>query len=625
MEEFQFMKKIKNVTPLYTQALNGIRVKEHPVSYVFDEVGCGKTISAIIAMASIIEQKENEKRNGKEFQYKILVVTPKSVCNQFEIEIKEKLNVDSLVVENIAFKNNNKLKNAIKNIKDCKQIIVVSNPHKVGKLVDGIQWDLVIIDEAHDIICNSQAQTYNYYAYNMRKQTNETSNKIDEAYNDFCNSFDSEKSSMEESRKIFFEERKEYIEYIENVEKNIALARFAKSVAVEEYRRYKNWGPIRIVLERRDNQNALFQHICKLNSAKVMFLTATPYKYDKEFDFINYTLVGTKITTKSVIIHKDNFPDLEWVSSLYSLTENGHAEMKNSNTSLMFKEIVQSIPLEKDEKVKKIEGKERKIEIWDEVSDEDGNKKINKNLLHDKLLGDKGILKSNVGQKNRVIIFVSNSKEGQVIFKKIFPDVDYKIDEDYAHNYTDQNSKLSCEFIMNKFGNASNLKDYSKEPEQSSATVIPDILIVTWQVAQVGVNLPTYNYVINYHIPPVPGYLEQRYGRIDRLNSKNNPLYNIYYLDAETSTQVYRVNLIQALCRYKKEIMDIPHNLPVKNLLICKELTIGKIDCEDLYKSLAYYIYSYLSLNKFEIDEYVHKLNQANDKLFEVYYENKTS
>ena len=44
-------------------------------------------------------------------------------------------------------------------------------------------------------------------------------------------------------------------------------------------------------------------------------------------------------------------------------------------------------------------------------------------------------------------------------------------------------------------------KKYSKENKN-----IPDILIVTWQVAQVGINLPTYNHVINYHIPSVPGY-----------------------------------------------------------------------------------------------------------------------
>jgi hypothetical protein len=142
------------------------------------------------------------------------------------------------------------------------------------------------------------------------------------------------------------------------------------------------------------------------------------------------------------------------------------------------------------------------------------------------------------------------------------------------------------------------LNIYSKEPDDNSGISIPDILIVTWQVAQVGVNLPTYNYVINYHIPKVPGNLEQRYGRIDRLNSKCKDLYNIYHLDKTPSTQVYRANLIYALYEYYDGIVDTPHNLPVKNLLICKGLQLKEINCDDLYQSLATYICYYYSVTK---------------------------
>ena len=36
----------------------------------------------------------------------------------------------------------------------------MSNPHKIGYL-NGKEkrWDLVVIDEAHDLICNNQKQT----------------------------------------------------------------------------------------------------------------------------------------------------------------------------------------------------------------------------------------------------------------------------------------------------------------------------------------------------------------------------------------------------------------------------------------------------------------------------------
>lgn len=609
----EFMGKIKNVAPLYTQALNGLRVKKHEVTYIFDEVGCGKTVSAIIAIASIIEEKEG--------QYKILVLTPKSVCVQFTDEIRDKLNVESLNIMNIAFFDNNKLAKEIKIIKKSEKIIVVSNPNKAEKLINAInqKWDLIIIDEAHDIICNSQAQTANFYdyeKYNRSTKKYTLCNRIDEEYNKFLEEYENKLVNKKEL-KDFFAKRKDLIESYKK--ENESIAQFAKSIVVEEYNRYIGHGVIKIVEERRDNKNALFSAICKLKTEKVMFLTATPYKYDKDFDFINYALAGTKMTTENGILYLEKLPNLEWVSDVYTLNSNneGKQKMEASNTSLMFKEIAQAIPLSGCSSL--VKGKERKVEVWDEKQDN--------NVLREKLFGEKGIFSRTDEQNqdrnpNRVIFFVSNSNEGKILFNKIFPQVQHDIASG-KHIYTCKDRNVTCEFIMNKFGNASNLKKYSKESEENNIK-IPDILIVTWQVAQVGVNLPTYNYVINYHIPPVPGYLEQRYGRIDRLNSEKNPLHNIYYLDNNPSTQVYRANLIKALWNYKKEIMDVPHNLPVKNLLICKELQVEKIDCKKLYESLAYYIFSYIELNKSNEDVDVKGvLESLSENGFCIEYDNK--
>ena len=65
----------ENFNLLYTQMLNGKRIRSEKtgVVYVFDEVGCGKTVSAIIAIASVIKEKQMENEG-----YKILVLTQKS-------------------------------------------------------------------------------------------------------------------------------------------------------------------------------------------------------------------------------------------------------------------------------------------------------------------------------------------------------------------------------------------------------------------------------------------------------------------------------------------------------------------------------------------------------------------
>ena len=121
----------ENFNLLYTQMLNGKRIRSEKtgVVYVFDEVGCGKTVSAIIAIASVIKEKQMENEG-----YKILVLTQKSVCLQFEEEIKEKLKIDSNVIYNVAYDTTNSLEENIPTYIKEKSCIIVSNPHKIGYL-----------------------------------------------------------------------------------------------------------------------------------------------------------------------------------------------------------------------------------------------------------------------------------------------------------------------------------------------------------------------------------------------------------------------------------------------------------------------------------------------------------
>lgn len=552
----------ENFNLLYTQMLNGKRIRSEKtgVVYVFDEVGCGKTVSAIIAIASVIKEKQMENEG-----YKILVLTQKSVCLQFEEEIKEKLKIDSNVIYNVAYDTTNSLKKNIPIYRKEKNCIIVSNPHKIGYL-NGKEkrWDLVVIDEAHDLICNNQKQTEAYYT-----------DKINKAYDEYLND------------KNFSIERKKYIkDYLNNIDKESsfynAIYQFVQQIAVEERNEHSQTGRISVP-ESRSKENVKFRELLNLKSNKLMFLSATPYKNSREMDFINYAFVAAHILTDHTIFAARYLPELDWVQDVYSATEGGKQKMEAANTSFMFKEIAQAIPFDsKDTKI--INGKRRIVEIWDSKEDTDI---LRKNIISK--------LDKKEEVKNRFLIFVSNSQEGAHVFKKIFPEESkgFDIREDNKHYYKNKNG-ITCQFIMNKFDNTLEMKSYSKENEK-----IPDILIVTWQVAQVGINLPTFNYVVNYHIPSIPGYLEQRYGRIDRLNSTNDPLYNIYYLDNNGMSFIYRLNLFTALNHYIEMVVGIPHNLPTKNLLFCDKLKPKKVnineEMEELYQVLAYYVASYLN------------------------------
>ena len=583
----------KSFQLLYTQMLNGRRILEHNVVYVFDEVGCGKTVSAIIAMAAVISKK---RENDEDTSVKILVMTPKSVCAQFTAEIQQKLNVGDIKIFNISGNSDKEIAKTLEN----ENMIVVSNPQKAAKLKDK-KWDLIIIDEAHDIVCNNKKQTEVFFAGNSKEKGR---NKIEVAYDEYTKKVENLNCTVE--REKLLQDRKEKCERViescvEDIENGKQLNPFTidfiKYLVIEEYNQIVAGnafqdGRVKIPLSRFSETN-IFASMCSLNANKVMFLTATPYKNSRDIDFLNYALMASKIVT-NYLFSFQCLPQLDWVQNFY--TGNIHTEgkekssafmdMESANTSLMFKEIAQAIPFEQNSPSQAPVGKERKVEVWREGKIPVGDRENGglKDKIFDVLLDDNGQKKN-----NRIIIFVSNSKEGKYVFDKIFPDSgNYDITQN-GHSYMSAES-VTCKFIMNKFRNAHLLRSISEGKD------VPDILIASWQVAQVGVNLPQYNYVVNYHIPSVPGYLEQRYGRIDRLNSINDTLYNVYYIEDNERTSVYYLNLIDALQQYKNTILTTPHNLPVKNLLLCNGLHIGGFDetyINKHYCSLALYLLYY--------------------------------
>lgn len=99
---------------------------------------------------------------------------------------------------------------------------------------------------------------------------------------------------------------------------------------------------------------------------------------------------------------------------------------------------------------------------------------------------------------------------------------------------------------------------------------LPRILVVNHQIGEKGLNLPDYNYVINYQISDNPAKLEQRFGRIDRLTSVHHKIHMCYLLrpvgcsDLDSSTG----NFYVALNRYMHSLLC---QLPVKNVLLDKE------------------------------------------------------
>ena len=104
-----------------------------------DEVGLGKTIEAGI----VISQKWAERKR------KILIILPSSLRKQWHQELQEKFFLPSEILEAKTF--NKALKNGKRNPFDIPEIVLCSYyfARNKSEYVQAINWDLVVIDEAH--------------------------------------------------------------------------------------------------------------------------------------------------------------------------------------------------------------------------------------------------------------------------------------------------------------------------------------------------------------------------------------------------------------------------------------------------------------------------------------------
>ena len=104
-----------------------------------DEVGLGKTIEAGLVIS----------QNWAENKKKILIIVPSSLRKQWNAELLEKFYLPSVIMESKSF--NDTIKKGQLNPFIQNDIIITSYNFAVNKMpyIKAINWDLVVIDEAH--------------------------------------------------------------------------------------------------------------------------------------------------------------------------------------------------------------------------------------------------------------------------------------------------------------------------------------------------------------------------------------------------------------------------------------------------------------------------------------------
>ena len=294
--------------------------------------------------------------------------------------------------------------------------------------------------------------------------------------------------------------------------------------------------------------------IANITADKVVFLTATPIK-ESEQDLETYIEIAETITKK--ILPRD------WIQKLCTKTT-GQDEKDERNVicnlfdisspvTRYFKDTVMSINHEgwKESKTRRL------LPVALEF-----DKQEEKDIVLLKLIQEKLEQELTQGDpQNRFVVFTRFVKNQACKL------ADYLTKNGFQDITKASNSSNRKTYRVVTGENAGELSNYS-DPDGN----LPTVLILTYQIAEQGVNLPGYNHVINYHISAFPSALEQRFGRIDRMNSKFEKIY-MYFLISTSETAWFwdsnTYNFENAVFTYLRNLISY---IPSKNTILSKDI-----------------------------------------------------
>ncbi len=319
--------------------------------------------------------------------------------------------------------------------------------------------------------------------------------------------------------------------------------------------------------------------LCNLRAEKVVFLTATPVKAGKQ-NLDEYTNIASQITRKEL--------GKEWIQDLRTVFKDDNKKVSICSTfdparpvTRYFKDIMAAIKVADNNKgvfdftnfTKKAIRKPPII--WKYENDEDRLKELIKNI--------KEIKESdNDSYVSRFVVFTRYIDLEQKVIEKAFNNDSDKCFVEFSSQKDEDNIKRISYAIINAktigIDNYS-LKQFGENTVGKNSN-LPDVLIINYQIAEAGINLPGYNYVVNYHIPKYPAALEQRFGRIDRMGEKNGTKYdsiNMAFLLRNNYMDIYTQNFYCAIYLFLDCLIT---NMPSKNTILTETMIDSLLNFE---------------------------------------------
>lgn len=484
-----------------------------------DEVGLGKTIEAGIAIAQY----------WAEHKRKILLVVPASLRNQWLSELDEKFYIKSVILES---KNFNALhKKGLFNPFDYQNRVVICSYNFVAQKhreVSKIEWDLVIIDEAHRL-------------RNVYKTNNVTGNKLKTALRErrklLLTATPLQNNLMElyglvsiiddrvfSDAKTF---RQKYVnvenEEIRNVFLKAKLSQFCKRTLrkqVVEYVPYTKREAMLTTYEPSPEEEKLYNDVSEYLQSDILY--ALPNSQRKLM-----TMILRKLLASSSFAISGTLDSL--VDRLEKML-NGYDEELNLSDYDTFEELMEEVELSEDEV--KIDIAKERSSVYTELERLREfaalAKSIKTNAKGQNLLTalEEGFNKTeSLGGKRKAVIFTESRRTQEYLFNLLSNNgYEGKIVFLNGSNNDNISKRIYKEWLARHQGE--DIVSGSKQADMKAAVVEEfrenACILIGTEAAGEGINLQFCSLLVNYDMPWNPQRIEQRIGRCHRYGQKND-------------------------------------------------------------------------------------------------------
>ena len=490
-----------------------------------DEVGLGKTIEAGI----VISQKWAENKR------KMLIIVPATLRKQWYEELKEKFYLDSIILEAKSFNEEISRGNFNPFIQD--KIIICSYNFVSNKeaYVKSINWDLVIVDEAHRL--RNVYKTTNKISRRIKNAIEESpkilltatplqnsllelyglTSFIDEYIFGDLKSFKSQFTRMDENDEYVYNDLKERI---------APICKRTLRKQVLEYINYTNRLSITQEFYPSDEEQELYDKITlylqrenlkALPPSQRWLMTLILRKLLASSSFaIAGTLRGLvnklkKILETSTILKDDEYNEVLSDYSEYEELKDEEDEELDENKNVVLTEY----------DVEMIKNEIEELTEYAKLAES-----IKQNAKGQVLLTalNKGFQEmKKLGAPEKALIFTESTRTQEYIYS-ILQDTEYKDKIVFFNgsNNDDLSKKIYNDWLIKHKGKP--IITGSKTADKRSALIEyfkneAKIMIATEAAAE-GVNLQFCSMIVNYDLPWNPQRVEQRIGRCHRYGQK---------------------------------------------------------------------------------------------------------